>query len=140
MNRRDVIALCQTALEAAGADRRVAELLTEAALFAEDRGKAVVGVAHLLDYIGAMDDGPPWDSGSRSPSIGMFVLAVDHSAVGDGFPARVAQHLKRLAALGVRLPGGRRTRQPFDPAGDISLRPDILATLRRRAGRPNGGR
>ena len=49
VNRHEVLALCLAALNAAGAGRRVAELLTEAALFAEDRGKAVVGVAHLLD-------------------------------------------------------------------------------------------
>ena len=56
-NRHEVVALCLAALDAVGARRRVAELLTDAALFAEDRGKAVVGVAHLLDHVDAMADG-----------------------------------------------------------------------------------
>jgi LDH2 family malate/lactate/ureidoglycolate dehydrogenase len=56
VNRHEVVALCLAALDAAGAGRRVAELLTEAALHAEDRGKGVVGVAHLLDHVDAMDD------------------------------------------------------------------------------------
>jgi (2R)-3-sulfolactate dehydrogenase (NADP+) len=322
MNRDEVVALCRTALEAAGADRRVAELLTEAALFAEDRGKDAVGVAHLLDYIGAMDDGrldgravpaitqplpavitsdarggiahtgfdesladllqaarrcglaafaqqgaftcgqlgwfterladaglvavatavspavlaagpgtgrvfgtnpmaysvpragnppltvdqassstafvsvreaaargaalpegwavdrdghpttdaqaalagallpfggykganiallvellssmaggnwsldaPAWDSGSRSPSVGMFVLAVDHGAFRPGFPARVADHLLRLDDAGVRLAGTRRTEPPTVPTGAVALRADVVAALRRR--------
>ena len=41
---RGAVTLCLAALDAAGAGRRVAELLTEAALFAEDRGKALVGL------------------------------------------------------------------------------------------------
>jgi hypothetical protein len=57
VDRVEVGALCRAALDAAGASRRVAELLTDAALFAEDRGKAVVGLAHLLDHADAMDDG-----------------------------------------------------------------------------------
>lgn len=47
VNRHEVVALCLAALDAVGADRRAAELLVESALFAEDRGKSVVGVAHL---------------------------------------------------------------------------------------------
>jgi hypothetical protein len=57
VNRHEVTSLCLAVLSSAGAGRRVAELLTEAALFAEDRSKAVVGVAHLLDHVDAMDDG-----------------------------------------------------------------------------------
>jgi len=49
VNRHEVVALCLAALDAVGARRPVAELLTEAVLFAEDRGTSVVGVAHLLD-------------------------------------------------------------------------------------------
>jgi hypothetical protein len=40
--RHEVDALCTAALHTVGARRRVAELLTGAALFAEDRGKGVV--------------------------------------------------------------------------------------------------
>jgi len=57
VHRDEVVSLCLAALDAVGARRRVAELLTDAALFAEDRGKTVVGVAHLLDHVDAMADG-----------------------------------------------------------------------------------
>jgi (2R)-3-sulfolactate dehydrogenase (NADP+) len=323
VHRQEVVALCLAALDAVGADRRVAELLTETALFAEDRGRAVVGVAHLLDHVDAMEDGrldgravpllghpahtvttsdarggiaqtgfdgafaglvkaayryglavfaqqgsftcgplgwftegladaglvavatavapavlaagpgtdrvfgtnpmawsvplpdrapltvdqassstafvsvrdaaaqgtplpegwavdadgrpttdpeaaldgallpfggykganiallvellssmaggnwsmdaPPWDSGARSPSVGMFVLAIDHSAVGVGFPARAADHLGRLADSGVQLPGDRRTGPSAVPADHLVLRADVVAALRHRA-------
>lgn len=78
-------------------------------------------------------DAPPWDSGSRSPSIGTFVLAVDHSAIRPGFPARVETHLERLAGAGVRLTGTRPTEPPALPTGFLALRGDVLAALRRRA-------
>lgn len=55
--RDEVVTLCLAALNEAGASRRVAELLTDAALFAEDRGKSALGVAHLLDHVDAIHDG-----------------------------------------------------------------------------------
>lgn len=55
---RDEIAwLAEGALKQSGASDKVAELLVDAALFAEDRGMRGVGVAHLLDYIRAIDGG-----------------------------------------------------------------------------------
>ena len=57
VNRDEVVTLCLAALDSVGARWRVGELLTDAALFAEDRGKAVVGVAHLLDHVDAMAAG-----------------------------------------------------------------------------------
>ena len=74
-------------------------------------------------------DAPPWDSGSRSPSVGMFVLAIDHAVVGRGFPARAEEHLDRLADAGVQLPGARRT----EPADQLTLRADVVTALQRRA-------
>ena len=74
VDRAELTALCHATLEAAGADRRVAGLLVEAALFAEDRGKSAVGVAHLLDYIGAMTDGRL--DGRAVPAIAHRVPAV----------------------------------------------------------------
>ncbi|PJK20420.1 Ldh family oxidoreductase [Mycolicibacterium goodii] len=56
--QRAVIArLARIAMQRAGAADNVAELLVDAALFAEDRGMRGVGVAHLLDYLRAIDDG-----------------------------------------------------------------------------------
>jgi (2R)-3-sulfolactate dehydrogenase (NADP+) len=49
-------------------------------------------IALLVELLSSMAggrwsvDAPPWDTGRRSPSVGMFVLAVDHSALGPGFP------------------------------------------------------
>jgi (2R)-3-sulfolactate dehydrogenase (NADP+) len=83
-------------------------------------------------------DAPPWDSGSQSPSLGLFVLGIDHSAIGREFPARAEEHLERLADSGVRLPGSRRTEPPAVPTSDLALRTDVLATLRRRAGHITG--
>ncbi|MFV9429033.1 Ldh family oxidoreductase [Rhodococcus aetherivorans] len=56
--RRDEIAhIARTALALAGASPTLADLLVDAALFAEDRGMRGVGVAHLLDYLRALDTG-----------------------------------------------------------------------------------
>ena len=97
-------------------------------------------IALLVELLSSMAggnwsmDAPPWDSGARSPSVGMFVLAVDHGAVGLGFPARAAEHLGRLADSGVQLPGDRRTGPSTVPADHLALRADVVAALRRRAG------
>lgn len=51
-----------------------------------DRYKGA-NIALLIELLSAMTggswsvDAPPWDSGSRSPSIGMFVLVVDPCTV-----------------------------------------------------------
>jgi (2R)-3-sulfolactate dehydrogenase (NADP+) len=97
-------------------------------------------IALLVELLSSMAggrwsvDAPPWDSGSRSPSVGMFVLGVDHSAIGPGFPARAEEHLQRLAGCGVRLPGSRRTEPSAVPTGYLALRADVLVALRGRAG------
>ena len=98
-------------------------------------------IALLVELLSSMAggnwsmDAPSWDSGSRSPSVGMFVLAIDHGAVGRGFPARAEAHLDRLAASGVHLAGGRRTAQFAVPSDSLALRANVAAALRRRAGR-----
>lgn len=97
-------------------------------------------IALLVELLSSMAggswslDAPSWDSGSRSPSVGMFVLAVDPGSVGPGFPARVEHHLRRLAEAGVRLPGGPRTRASGAPSGSLVLRAEVDRALRRRAG------
>ena len=96
-------------------------------------------IALLVELLSAMAggnwsvDAPPWDSGSRSPSIGMFVLAVDHSVVGGAFPVRVTEYLHRLVDSGVQLAGGRRITVSSAPPDHIELRADIVEALRRRA-------
>jgi len=53
----DLVADCQQILLTAGADPTVARLITENAIYAEERGHAAVGVSHLLDHVDAMLEG-----------------------------------------------------------------------------------
>lgn len=55
--RDEVAALARAALRRSGASDQVTDLLTEAALAAEDRRQRGVGVAHLLDYLRALESG-----------------------------------------------------------------------------------
>ncbi|SEB65767.1 Ldh family oxidoreductase [Rhodococcus koreensis] len=55
--REEIARIARTALQLSGASTAVADLLVDAALFAEDRGMRGVGVAHLLDYLHAIDAG-----------------------------------------------------------------------------------
>jgi (2R)-3-sulfolactate dehydrogenase (NADP+) len=49
--------MCSTAITTAGGDERTAAALTDAVLSAERRGKTAVGVAHLFDYLDALECG-----------------------------------------------------------------------------------
>ncbi|MCW2950730.1 MAG: lactate dehydrogenase [Thermoleophilia bacterium] len=49
--------LCQQAARAAGADEAAAAALADATVHAELRGRSVVGVSHLFDYLGALEGG-----------------------------------------------------------------------------------
>ena len=90
-------------------------------------------IALLVELLSSMAggnwamDAPPWDTGSRSPEVGMFVLAIDPDVLGRGSSARIADHLDRLADSGVRLP---RARPPGSDAR-LTLRADLVAALRR---------
>ncbi len=66
--------------------------------------------------------------------IRVFVLAVDHSTIGLGFPRAIEAHLECLADSGVRLPGSRLAEQPALATGHLALRVDVLVAVRRRAG------
>lgn len=77
-------------------------------------------------------DAHPWNAGSRSPSVGMFVVAIDHRAFSHGFPRRVAEHLRRLTDLGARLPGRRRGSPVLSAEGRLFLRAEVITALRDR--------
>src|SRR4051812_14792790 len=49
--------LCSTAITVAGGDGQTATALTEAVVAAERRGNTAVGVAHLVDYLDALEGG-----------------------------------------------------------------------------------
>lgn len=57
VDAEDLRILCTAALRRTGAAERVADLLAEAALFAELHGMTGVGVPHLLDYLSALHEG-----------------------------------------------------------------------------------
>jgi (2R)-3-sulfolactate dehydrogenase (NADP+) len=56
-------------------------------------------------------DAPSFETGSRSPSIGMVVLGI---VVEDGFAARLEQHVCRLEKRGMRIPGRRPNQTEVD--------------------------
>jgi (2R)-3-sulfolactate dehydrogenase (NADP+) len=91
-------------------------------------------IALLVELLSSMAggnwamDAPPWDTGSRSPEVGMFVLAIDPDVLGRGSSARIADHLERLADSGVRLPRAR----PPGSVARLTLRADLVAVLRDR--------
>lgn len=96
-------------------------------------------IALLVELLSSMAgghwsmDAPAWDTGSQHPSAGMFVLAVDHNAFAPDYPARVDEHLERLASSGVRL-SGSSAEPPATADGRLTLRADVLDDLCRRAG------
>jgi (2R)-3-sulfolactate dehydrogenase (NADP+) len=49
--------LCSTAITTAGGDEQTAAALTDAVLSAERRGNTALGVAHLIDYLDALEGG-----------------------------------------------------------------------------------
>jgi (2R)-3-sulfolactate dehydrogenase (NADP+) len=96
------------------------------------KGANIALLVELLSSIAGGNwsmDAPPWDAGSRSPEVGMFVLAIDPDVLGRGSPARIAEHLDRLADSGVRLPRAR----PAEPGSRLALRADVVNALRRRS-------
>lgn len=75
----------------------------------------------------SIDAPSAWD-GSKSPSVGMFLLAVDPAAVDPDYPNRVQEHVDRLEGMGVRRPGMESLAASDSP---IAVRNDVLAALRR---------
>lgn len=57
LDRSQLRAVCERACRGAGATPPQAELLAEATVEAELRGRRPVGVSHLLDYLGGFHDG-----------------------------------------------------------------------------------
>jgi (2R)-3-sulfolactate dehydrogenase (NADP+) len=50
-------------------------------------------------------DAPSFCEGNQSPGVGLFLVAVEPELLAAGFQARLAAHIERLAAAGVRIPG-----------------------------------
>jgi (2R)-3-sulfolactate dehydrogenase (NADP+) len=50
-------------------------------------------------------DAPDFDSGARSPGAGLLVIAIAPKLLDPEFDARLQEHLRNLAHLGVHIPG-----------------------------------
>ncbi|MCK0197207.1 Ldh family oxidoreductase [Ancylobacter sp. 6x-1] len=55
-------------------------------------------------------DAPDFLSGSESPGVGLFVLAIAPRGGSEGLAGRIGAHLERLAGLGVHVPGPSKFR------------------------------
>ncbi|WP_440712559.1 Ldh family oxidoreductase [Gordonia sp. FQ] len=104
VSRSDLAALADSALTGAGFATRTAAVLTEAALFAEDRGRPEVGVTHLLDYLRAAE------SGSLNPAPapvltrvapGLISCSADKGPFHTGFDAAFGDLVEAARSLGV---------------------------------------
>jgi (2R)-3-sulfolactate dehydrogenase (NADP+) len=88
--------LCSAAIAAAGGDEQTAAALTEAVLSAERRGNTAVGVAHLFDYLDALEGGRL--NGTPRPVVRNDRLSVITASADDGI-AQLAFHAGRSALL-----------------------------------------
>ncbi|HEX5907168.1 MAG TPA: Ldh family oxidoreductase [Propionibacteriaceae bacterium] len=88
--------LCSTAITTAGGDERTAAALTEAVLSAERRGNTAVGVAHLFDYLEALECGRL--NGTPRPVVRHDRRSVITVSADDGI-AQLAFHMARPALL-----------------------------------------
>lgn len=90
-------------------------------------------VALMVEMLATMS-GASWsldagffDSGERSPAVGMFLIGVDPSKFDPGYSARVAEHLARLRKdYGMRFPGDSHVAMP---EGICSIAPKVFAKL-----------
>lgn len=74
--------LCTTAITKAGGDEDTAAALTDAVLAAERRGNTAVGVAHLVDYLDALEGGRL--NGTPRPVVRNDRRAVITASADDG--------------------------------------------------------
>lgn len=75
-------------------------------------------------------DAAPFDSGDRSPRLGLFVAAIDPEAFDPEYPARVENHVQRLAREHGAHFGRRKA-----AAAEATLTPDLYARLTEAAAR-----
>lgn len=122
------------AVDAAGEPTTDAESALGGAMlpFGGYKGANIAWMVELLAGMSGANwsvDAPPFDSGSQSPGVGMFILAIDVSKLRHDFVARADVHVLRLSEQGVRAPGTSRV----EPLAEIPLRADVLEALRARA-------
>ncbi|MFF7294181.1 Ldh family oxidoreductase [Microbacterium sp. NPDC008134] len=131
------------ALDAAGAPTTDAGAALDGALlpFGGAKGSNIALMVEMLAVLsGGMfsQDAAPFDSGSTSPSLGLFVLALDPEAFDPGYSERVEQHLRALAERhGADF--GRRHPFPENATLPASLHAALTAAARQDAAPQDGG-
>jgi (2R)-3-sulfolactate dehydrogenase (NADP+) len=119
--------LCTAAVLAAGGDEPTAAALTDAALAAERRGNAAVGVAHLVDYLDALECGRL--NGTPQPVVRHDRCAVVAVEADDGI-AQLAFHTARPALTAAARECGVAVLSVSGAftVGELGYYPDELAT------------
>lgn len=106
IERHELARLAHAACRTSGASPEVADLLVDAALFAEDHGVRSVGVSHLLDYLRAMESGRM--DGAALPATTRVAPAVIHCDANGGpfhtgFEAALPDLVEAARTLGIAL-------------------------------------
>jgi (2R)-3-sulfolactate dehydrogenase (NADP+) len=94
-------------------------------------------IALMVEVLSAGFAGAAWSldagdfrSGHESPGIGLTVIALSPAAIDPHFADRCAEHLRRLEALGVHIPGKRAGNPPLAGADTISVAKGVLDEIR----------
>jgi (2R)-3-sulfolactate dehydrogenase (NADP+) len=93
-------------------------------------------IALLVEILSAGLTGAAWSldagnfrSGGRSPNTGLTVIAVSAHRVDRNFEERLSEHLRRLAELGLHMPGIRSSRNFTDESDTIAMEASVLAAI-----------
>ncbi|MBP2381773.1 Ldh family oxidoreductase [Brachybacterium sacelli] len=98
-------------------------------------GTKGANIALMIEMLAALSggsfslDAAPFDRGSRSPRLGLFVLAVDPEAFDPGYAGRLAEHLDRL-----RREHAAGFGRPRPPITEVELPEDLYRMLRAAQG------
>jgi (2R)-3-sulfolactate dehydrogenase (NADP+) len=94
-------------------------------------------IALMVEILSAGLSGASWSldagdfrSGERCPNIGLTVVAVSPDAVDPGFAKRTGDHLDRLAALGVHVPGRAAHPNSLDKPDMIEIDAEVFNSIR----------
>lgn len=68
-------------------------------------------------------DAPPFTHGSQTPGVGLFISAFKPEVLAPDFQGRLAAHIERLAAAGVRIPGSHIT------SSEVNVPPEVMAAV-----------
>ncbi|MFJ4293976.1 Ldh family oxidoreductase [Cupriavidus sp. NPDC089707] len=96
------------------------------AMMAEVLAAAVTGANWSMDA-------PSYSDGTRSPGVGLFLMAIKPELFAPDFKERLTSQIARLAAEGVRIPGSHITAHEIDVPESVIDRVKCYA-IRRDAG------